>query len=94
MSLDTEQREAIREALRTPGWYVLLRTPSGFRRIAVTPSDEWTDDGECSGMISVDVEQEVLVWPDELVAGFPVTLGTFHPELHPDPEERGTPLPA
>ena len=92
MSLDTEQCEAIRAALRAEGWYALLRTPRGLERVVAVPGETWTHNGDDSTLVTVDDVAVTIERPDQLVAGFPVVVGVFHPELHPDPEDRGTPL--
>jgi hypothetical protein len=94
LSVDTDERdELIREGLRMPGWYALLRTARGFERVVAVPSDTWTDEGNDSTLITLDNVAAMIERPDQLLGGrIPVVVGLFHPELYPDPEDRGTPL--
>lgn len=86
-----DDRELIAQALATPGWYTLIRTPRGFERIPCTPSDRWEEEGHDSSTIHIEMTSKAR--RDQAVAGFVPIIGNFHPDLLPDSEDRGEPLP-
>jgi hypothetical protein len=71
------------------GWYALVRTPRGLKRVPATIDEEWTDDPD-SG--TIEVRANARLRPHQAIGWrFPVVLGVFHPLLYPDALGRAEP---
>jgi hypothetical protein len=90
VTLNDEERENTREALRMDGWYALVRTPRGLKRASVAMDEEWKDDGPDSG--TIEIRAHLRLRADQALGErFPVVLGVFHPLLLPDALDRAEP---